>query len=135
MAKETNSLVPVSVTNLSGLPPEQQRILDSLKTTITVLSGRMAALESEIAKTTRKLAETQLAQDLRKQKKDYATAKRRYYELVQQFNGIFNVATGYDSQRTIHSKWEQIFQEMEEEDALIAAADSARTPALKGRRK
>lgn len=133
MAKETNSLLPVSASNLSGLPPEQQRILDSLKNSITVLSGRMAALESEIAKTTRKLAETKIAQDLQKQKKDYATAKRRYYELVQQFNGIFNVATGYDVNTTIHSKWERVFAEMDEEDALIAAAESK--PLLKGQRK
>jgi hypothetical protein len=127
----------LSLTAIAGMPAEQKSIMESLLYNISMLNGRIDQLEKEIGTKRRRIAETQLVRDLRKDEQALKAARIRLNEAVQQFNGIFNMATGYDQNRTIHSKYEQIFREMDEEEALIAAEEARKNgmPQLKTNKK
>jgi hypothetical protein len=123
---------------LSQLPKEQRDVLNSININISMSSSRISELEKEIKRKQRKLDESPEALEIKRDKLKLAATKRRYFELQQQFMGIFNVATGYDPNKSIASKLEAIFKEMDEEDYLIAQFDAQKAlpaAAKKGRKR
>lgn len=104
---------------INSMEPTLRRKMQNMQNEMSVVAGRISALNMDIKTQTAKLRESALAQQIALNKRKLARLQALFNNLVQTFNGLFDLVTDKDQSFTTNERWEMIFNEMDEEAKLL----------------